>query len=466
MLRLWDACQTPDFRKTTLDDHIRLVRDLFGHLAGGRRRVPDDWMAERLTRLDRLDGEIDALSTRLAGVRTLAYVANRQDWLADPGHWRQTTRALETRLSDTLHEKLMARFVDRRTSALLRGLGQNQDLLAGVADDGTVTVEGHFVGRLRGLSFEAAKGAGALEQKALRGAAERAVAPEINRRLGRLAAEADDAFAVDPGGLVLWQGVAAGALTNDQPFNPLVRLLGEMGAAPARQRAARRLEAFVAAESGRRLGPLKRLADAVAGGSIRGLARGVAWRLVESGGAMDRRDMAADLASLSQAERRALRALGVRIGAFSVHLPALRASDAALFAQAFASASSSPARALGLAGMMSVAGLATPVASLERLDEFLRRAPRRHGAAILTDSARDSLGWTPSEASRILRGLGLKPVRGSDPGDAMAWRRLASTPREAPAAPRLSSPFDALQGLGSPPARKPRRRRRAKVARG
>jgi ATP-dependent RNA helicase SUPV3L1/SUV3 len=212
-------------------------------------------MAERLTRLDRLDGEIDALSTRLAGVRTLAYVANRQDWLADPGHWRQTTRALETRLSDTLHEKLMARFVDRRTSALLRGLGQNQDLLAGVADDGTVTVEGHFVGRLRGLSFEAAKGAGALEQKALRGAAERAVAPEINRRLGRLAAEADDAFAVDPGGLVLWQGVAAGALTNDQPFNPLVRLLGEMGAAPARQRAARRLEAFVAAESGRRLGP-------------------------------------------------------------------------------------------------------------------------------------------------------------------------------------------------------------------
>ena len=114
---------------------------------------PDDWMAERLARLDRLDGEIDALSTRLAGVRTLAYVANRQDWLVEAGHWRETTRALEARLSDTLHEKLMARFIDRRTSALLRGLGQGEDLLAGVAQDGSVTVEGHFVGRLQWTEF-------------------------------------------------------------------------------------------------------------------------------------------------------------------------------------------------------------------------------------------------------------------------------------------------------------------------
>jgi ATP-dependent RNA helicase SUPV3L1/SUV3 len=466
MLRLWDACQTPDFRKTTLDDHIRLVRDLFGHLVVGHRRVPHAWMAERLTRLDRLDGEIDALSTRLAGVRTLAYVANRQDWLADATHWRETTRVLETRLSDTLHEKLMARFVDRRTSALLRGLGQSEDLLAGVAADGTVTVEGHFVGRLRGLNFEAARGAGALEQKALRAAADRAVAPEINRRLGRLASESDEAFSLDAGGLVLWRGEAAGALTNDQPFNPQVRLLGEMGAAPARQRAARRLEAFVAAESGRRLGPLKSLSEAVTNGSLRGLARGVAWRLIEAGGLIDRRTIAADLASLSQAERRALRALGVQIGAFSVHLPALRTPDAALFARAFASAASSPVRELGLSGQMEVTGVKLPVDKLERLDDILRRAPRRRGAPILTETARDSLGWTPAEAARILRGLGLKPVRGAEPGDPIAWRRTAAAPREATVTSRPSSPFAALQVLKAPPARKPRRKWRSRAARG
>ena len=81
-------------------------------------------MAGQLKQIDRTDGEIDALSMRLASVRTLAYVANRPDWLADPAHWQGVTRALEDRLSDTLHEKLMARFIDRRTSALIRGPGR------------------------------------------------------------------------------------------------------------------------------------------------------------------------------------------------------------------------------------------------------------------------------------------------------------------------------------------------------
>ena len=152
MFRLWDACQTPDFRKTTLEDHVRLARTLFEHLTEGSGRVPNDWMAGQFKQIDRTEGEIDALSMRLANVRTLAYVANRPDWLADPAHWQGVTRALEDRLSDTLHEKLMARFIDRRTSALMRGLGEGAELLAGLAADGAVTVEGHFVGRLTGVA--------------------------------------------------------------------------------------------------------------------------------------------------------------------------------------------------------------------------------------------------------------------------------------------------------------------------
>jgi len=109
LLRLWEACQTPDFRKTTFEDHLRLARDLFGHLTLGNGLIPEDWMGQHMGRLDRLDGEIEALSARLAGVRTLAYVAHRPDWLADPAHWREKSRDLEDRLSDTLHEKLMAR---------------------------------------------------------------------------------------------------------------------------------------------------------------------------------------------------------------------------------------------------------------------------------------------------------------------------------------------------------------------
>ncbi|HKR90186.1 MAG TPA: helicase-related protein, partial [Phenylobacterium sp.] len=236
--RLWDVCQTPDFRKLAADDHARLVKDFFFHLTGSRRRAPEDWIARQYAALDRTDGEIDALAARLASVRTLAYVANRPDWLADAQTWQGQTRALEDRLSDTLHEKLMARFVDRRTSALMRGLRVREDMLAGVAADGAVTVEGHYVGRLSGVQFEAAQGASLLEQKALRAAATHAVGPEIARRLGRLAAEPNEAFALTPDGVVLWRGEAAGVLAGGQLFSPRVRLFGELGHDAARQRAA------------------------------------------------------------------------------------------------------------------------------------------------------------------------------------------------------------------------------------
>ncbi|HRD29118.1 MAG TPA: helicase-related protein, partial [Caulobacter sp.] len=182
--RLWEVCQTPDFRKQTSDEHLRLIRTLFDNLTTGRRRMPEDWMAGQFRGLDRTDGEIDTLATRLAGVRTLAYVANRPNWLADPAHWQGVTRGLEDRLSDALHEKLMARFIDRRTSVLMRQLGDRAEMLAGVAEDGTVTVEGHVVGRLTGLAFEAPRAGSSLEEKALRGAAQRAVGPEVARRLG------------------------------------------------------------------------------------------------------------------------------------------------------------------------------------------------------------------------------------------------------------------------------------------
>ncbi len=485
LLRLWDACQTPDFRKTTPDEHIRLVRTMFDHLSLGDRRVSDDWMGEQYRQLDRMHGEIDALSTRLAGVRTLAYVANRPDWLADAAHWRDKTRGLEERLSDTLHEKLMARFIDRRTSALMRGLGRQDDLLAGVSGDGSVTVEGHYVGRLRGLSFDAAQGAGALETKALRAAVQRAVGPEMTRRLGRLAAEGDEAFALEPDGDVLWRGEAAGALAGGQPFNPVVRLYGDLGAEPARDRAARRLEAFVAADASRRLWALKRLGEAVSSGALKGLARGLAYRLIEAGGVLDRRAIEADLLHLSRGERGVLRGLGVRFGAFSLHLPSQAQADARGVALAFALRAAPdwrpppnglvalpdpppPAVALGYRALLAIGVLAAPVQDLESLDEHLRAASGA-GGVRLTDAARERLGWSEAEARRVLRDLDFVPIRKAATLEATIWRRRR--PRVQPAARDITtvprSPFAALAALRAPPspsATRPRPRRRRRGA--
>ncbi|HVN01153.1 MAG TPA: helicase-related protein [Caulobacteraceae bacterium] len=482
--RLWEACQTPDFRKTTLEDHVRLVGTLFEHLTEGDERVPDAWMAGQFKQVDRTDGEIDALSMRLASVRTLAYVANRPDWLVDPVHWQGVTRALEDRLSDTLHEKLMARFIDRRTSALMRGLGQAEELLAGVAADGAVTVEGHFVGRLNGLAFEAERGATTLEAKALRAAAQRAVAPEIARRLGRIAAEPDEAFALAPDGLVLWRGEAAATLVGDRPFAPRVRLFGELGSQPARERAARRLEAFLAAEAGRRLPSLRRLEEAVASGALKGLPRGLAYRLIEAGGVLVRTGLEAELKSLSQGERRALRQLGVVIGAHALFLPEL-AGAARGFARPFALAAAPdwtpkpdalielptpapPARAIALRGLATVGRNAAPVEQLERLDELLRSAAKQGEGVLFSDQAREELGWSDAEASAVLRALGYAPL---GRGPIQVWRKRSEPKR--PRAPRAaastvgpapSSPFAALAALRAPARR--RRKRPQRRARG
>ncbi len=488
LLRLWEACQTPDFRKLAIDEHIRLVKTVFEHLTEGDGRLPEDWIASQFSWLDRTDGEIDALAGRLAHVRTLAYAANRPDWLKDPVHWQGRMRELEDRISDALHEKLMQRFIDRRTSALMRGLNLHEELLAGVGGDGAVTVEGHYVGSLRGVTFEPARGASALEDKALRAAAQRAVAPEIARRLGKLAAEADEAFAVQPDGLVLWRGEAAGKVDNDRPFAPRVRLLGELGPGAARERAARRLEAFLAAEAGRRLAPMKRLEAAVAEGRVKGLARGLAYRLAEAGGVIARSAVEAEVKALSQAERRALKSLGMRFGAFCLFLPGLLEARARDFLAAFSPNSFSgdgprdwrppvnlvsplpapvpPPKALAFRGLMAIGALAVPVEQLERLDVLLRAAPQQGQGALLSDQAIAELGWTAEEAAAVLRGLGFTPAIKPKAGQPIAWRR-----RRTPAMPKVehqpprASPFAALAALKDkpPPARRRRPRRRRAV---
>ncbi len=335
--RLWEACQTPDFRKTTQEEHTRLIGGLFEHLTQGNRRVPDDWMQGQFSALDRTDGDIDALSMRLARVRTLAYIANRADWLVDPPAWQIRARDLEDRLSDTLHQSLMQRFVDRRTSTLLRSLHQHAGpILGGIGADGAVIVEGHVVGRLSGVHFEPERGASALENRALRGAVERAVAPEIARRLGELAGESDEAFALGAGGVVEWRGLAAGEIVGGAPFKPRVRLLGEFGHDATRERAARRLEAFAAGEASRRLAALKRLIEAIADGRLKGLARGVAYQLVEQFGVLDRRRADEHVRALSRQERRVLKSFGVRFGAFSLYLPELLTEEARTIGSVFA----------------------------------------------------------------------------------------------------------------------------------
>ena len=484
LMRLWEVCQTPDFRKATQDEHARLVGTMFEHLTQGDRRLPEDWMQGQFASLDRTDGDIDALSARLARVRTLAYVANRADWLADPQTWQGRARGLEDRLSDTLHQSLMQRFVDRRTSALLRSLNQRAGpILGGINEDGAVTVEGHLVGRLAGFHFEPERGETALENRALRGAVERVVAPEVARRLGALASEDDEAFALASGGVVNWRGEAAGEIVGGEPFATRVRLIGEFGAEPQRERAARRLEAFVAAEATRRLSALKHLKEAIEDGRLKGLARGLAYQLVEQFGVLDRRGADQRIRLLSRNERRTLKALGVRFGAFSLYLPSLLEPPGQLLAFAYAELASASWRpdpdalnalprpaprpqALALRGLRAVGQFAAPIVELERLDALARAAwPEGAGAIDVTDALLADLKWRRDDAHHILRALGFARVREGEGAERAVFRRRAAPDQSTSKAGPVATPFAALAALTRPNSAAKRRARRAKTRR-
>jgi ATP-dependent RNA helicase SUPV3L1/SUV3 len=318
---LWDVCALPDYRRIAPAQHADLVASIFVDIAD-RGHVDENYMAEQVRRADTIDGDIDTLSHRIAQIRTWTYVSNRPGWLADPLHWQEKTREIEDRLSDALHERLTKRFVDRRTSVLMRRLRENTMLEAEISSTGTVLVEGHHVGELQGFRFTADQSAGGEDGKAIRAAAQKALGVEFEARAERFSACANGDLALGSDGTLRWIGAPIGTLVaTEDALRPRVILLAdEQLTGPARDKVAARAERFVNFQVDTALKPLLDLRGA---DQLTGIARGIAFQLVENFGLLNRRDIADDMKSLDQEGRASLRRLGVRFGAYHVFVPAL-----------------------------------------------------------------------------------------------------------------------------------------------
>jgi ATP-dependent RNA helicase SUPV3L1/SUV3 len=319
--RLWEVCQIPDYRKIAPATHAELVVALYGFLMRDRH-IPTDWFARQIDQADRTDGDIDTLSARIAHIRTWTFAANRPDWLADPDHWQAVARGVEDKLSDALHERLTERFVDRRTSVLMRRLRENAIMEPEITKTGDVVVEGHTIGRLDGFVFVADASSGGSEAKALQNAAQKALVGEIGNRATRLADAPDEQFVLAADGTIRWTGAPVGKLiAGEEVLRPRVRLIADehLSGAP-REAVEARLDRWVKAHIEKLLGPLFALAAAE---DVTGMARGVAFQLVEALGVLDRQRVADDVKGLDQPARATLRKYGVRFGAYHIYLPLL-----------------------------------------------------------------------------------------------------------------------------------------------
>jgi ATP-dependent RNA helicase SUPV3L1/SUV3 len=319
--RLWDACQVPDYRKIAPATHAELAVTLYGFLMR-EGNIPIDWFARQVALADRTDGDIDTLSNRIAHVRTWTFVANRPDWLADPEHWQATTRAVEDKLSDALHERLAERFVDRRTSVLMRRLRENAMLETEIGKTGEVTVEGHVIGRLDGFMFAPDASAAGSEAKALNAAAQKVLAVEIEARATKLSQASNDQIVLANDGAIRWLGDVVGKLVaGDDTLRPRMRIIAdEHLTGPSRELVQTRLDLWLKTHIEKLLAPLFSLSAAE---DVTGMARGVAFQLVEALGVLERQKVAEEVKGLDQPSRATLRKYGVRFGTYHIYLPAL-----------------------------------------------------------------------------------------------------------------------------------------------
>ncbi|HQT66878.1 MAG TPA: helicase-related protein [Acetobacteraceae bacterium] len=320
---LWEACQIPDFRKLATDTHTKLCAKIFLHLRS-EGVLPTDWVASQIAGLGRTDGDIDTLMARLADVRIWAYIAARADWTRRPDEFQASARQAEDLISDALHEKLMARFVDRRAAHLTRKLDASEDeeLLSAVNARGVVLVEGHEVGRIVGLNFHADPAVSGAEKKLMLRAARRALRVEMPRRIARLIAAPDSALSLSAGQRVLWEQVEVARIRPGvSMLRPQIELLdSEFLDGPARDAVRERVQIYLDSMI---KSALEALFSAVEAANSLAALRGLMHRLAEAGGVL------AGEEKMPQDQREALKKIGVRGGRFALFVPHLMKPQAA-----------------------------------------------------------------------------------------------------------------------------------------
>ncbi len=316
---LWECCQIPDFVKKTYGNHYEVIENVFGFLNGKSAKITNDFMRIQLMKLDKLEGNVDSLSNRIANVRTWSYVSNKNDWVENQEYWIEKTKLLEDKLSERLHEELTKTFIDKRASILARGLKQDMEFSTKISDSNEVIIDDQFIGKINGLKLELDLKKGALETdiRSLKKAARQTVGPELEKRIQTI---------IDTGLIELhddskiyWNNFAIGRLISGKNYlSPSLELIvDDILEQPQKQKLISFLENWLENKITKVLKSLidlKNLKDK--NSSIKALA----FQLYENNGVLKRDDVSEYLLKLGQNERKILRDLGVKFGRYHIFL--------------------------------------------------------------------------------------------------------------------------------------------------
>ena len=316
---LWECCQIPDFVKKTYGNHYEVIENVFKYLTSEKGKITDDYMRLQLVKLDKLDGNVDSLSNRIANVRTWSYVSNKNNWIENQNYWIEKTKHLEDRLSDRLHEELTKTFIDKRASVLARGLKQDMEFNTKILENNEVMIDNQFIGKINGLKLELDLKKGALETdiKSLKKAARQTISPELGKRIQIIIEtgliDLSDDFKI------YWNRYPIAKLISGKDYlNPgLELIIDDIIELNHKQK----LNAFLDNWLKKKIRTvLKSLFDLKELKDRNSSVNALAFHLYENNGVIKRDNVYEYLKNLKQDERKTLRDLGVKFGRYHIYL--------------------------------------------------------------------------------------------------------------------------------------------------
>jgi ATP-dependent RNA helicase SUPV3L1/SUV3 len=316
---LWECCQIPDFVKKTYGNHYEVIANVFKYLNSQKGKITNDFMHLQLMKLNKLEGNVDSLSNRIANVRTWSYVSNKNNWIENQNYWIEKTKLLEDKLSDRLHEELTKTFIDKRASILARGLKQDMKFDTKILENNEVMIDNQFIGKINGLKLELDLKKGALETdiKSLKKAARQTVGPELEKRIGIIIdtglVELKDNFKI------YWNNSSIGKIVPGKDYlNPNIELIVDD---ILEQNQRKKLNIFLEKWIKNKINTiLKSLIDLKDLKDKNSSIKALAYQLYENNGVLKRDQVSEYLKNLEQNERKILRELGVKFGRYHVFL--------------------------------------------------------------------------------------------------------------------------------------------------
>ncbi len=316
---LWECCQIPDFTKKTYGNHYEVIENVFRFLISKKSKITDDFMRIQLMKLDKLEGNVDSLSNRIANVRTWSYVSNKNNWVENQQYWIEKTKLLEDRLSDRLHEELTKTFIDKRASILARGLKQDMEFKTEILENNNVIIDNQFIGQINGLKLQIDLKQGSLETdiKSLKKAARKTIGPELEKRIQTIVDTSSIELKDD--GKIYWREFDIAKLTSGKDYlKPNFELIVDETLDQIQKQ---KLNNFLNKWMENKISTiLKSLVDLKNLNEKNSSIKALAYQLYENNGVLKREQVSNYLKTLSQEDRKILRNIGVKFGRYHIFL--------------------------------------------------------------------------------------------------------------------------------------------------